>query len=115
MQNLNALFGAAYRERQRFSVPQLGYLGYRISDGERKAYFGDVADPALSQQEQTEQYLHPEASASRASCLTVFSTTYSLPLIQGRAPNFDSANICVNARTHSNRPLLSPSAPQEKK
>ena len=28
MQNLNALFGVAYRKRQRFSVPQLGYLGY---------------------------------------------------------------------------------------
>jgi hypothetical protein len=27
MQNLNALFGVAYRERRRFSVPQLGYLG----------------------------------------------------------------------------------------
>jgi hypothetical protein len=31
MQNLNALFGAAYRERQRFSVPQLGYLGYQMT------------------------------------------------------------------------------------
>ena len=29
MQNLNALFGVAYREIQRFSVPQLGYLGYQ--------------------------------------------------------------------------------------
>jgi len=29
MQNLNALYGVAYRERQRFSVPQLGYLGYQ--------------------------------------------------------------------------------------
>jgi hypothetical protein len=28
IQNLNALFGVAYRERRRFSVPQLGYLGY---------------------------------------------------------------------------------------
>jgi hypothetical protein len=28
-QNLNALFGVAYREGQRFSVPQLGYLGYQ--------------------------------------------------------------------------------------
>ena len=27
--NLNALFGVAYRERQRFSVSQLGYLGYQ--------------------------------------------------------------------------------------
>ena len=27
-QNLNGLFGVAYRERRRFSVPQLGYLGY---------------------------------------------------------------------------------------
>jgi hypothetical protein len=31
MQLQNALFGVAYRERQRFSVPQLGYLGYQIS------------------------------------------------------------------------------------
>jgi hypothetical protein len=29
--NLNALFGVAYRETQRFSVPQLGYLGYRVA------------------------------------------------------------------------------------
>jgi hypothetical protein len=28
---LNALFGVAYRESRRFSVPQLGYLGYRIT------------------------------------------------------------------------------------
>jgi hypothetical protein len=31
MQNLNALFGVAYREKQRFSVPQLGYLGYQVT------------------------------------------------------------------------------------
>ncbi|HEX4201444.1 MAG TPA: hypothetical protein VHY59_07995, partial [Chthoniobacterales bacterium] len=31
IQNLNALFGVAYRESRRFSVPQLGYLGYRIT------------------------------------------------------------------------------------
>ena len=30
MQNLNALFGVAYQEIQRFSVPQLGYLSYRL-------------------------------------------------------------------------------------
>jgi hypothetical protein len=30
LQNLNALFGVDYRENQRFSVPQLGYLGYHI-------------------------------------------------------------------------------------
>jgi hypothetical protein len=29
MQNLNALFGVAYREMRRFSVPQLGYSGYQ--------------------------------------------------------------------------------------
>jgi len=34
MQNLNALIGVAYRESCRFSVPQLGYLGYQITDGE---------------------------------------------------------------------------------
>lgn len=28
-QNLNALFGVAYRAIQQFSVPQLGCLGYR--------------------------------------------------------------------------------------
>jgi hypothetical protein len=33
MQILNALFGVAYRERQQFSVRQLGYLGYRILKG----------------------------------------------------------------------------------
>jgi hypothetical protein len=27
MQNLNALFGVAYREGRRFSVPQFGLLG----------------------------------------------------------------------------------------
>jgi hypothetical protein len=29
MLNLNALRGVAYRESEPFSVPQLGYLGYR--------------------------------------------------------------------------------------
>jgi len=43
MQNLNALFGVAYGERRWFSVPQLGYLGYQISDGKRKAHLGGVA------------------------------------------------------------------------
>jgi hypothetical protein len=38
VENLNALVGVAYRERQRFSVPQLGYLGYQILDG--KGCFG---------------------------------------------------------------------------
>ena len=31
IQNLNALIGVAYRERQRFSVPQWGYLGYQVT------------------------------------------------------------------------------------
>jgi len=45
MQNLNALVGVAYRERRRFSVPQLGYLGYQIPDG--KDVSGVTAERAI--------------------------------------------------------------------
>jgi hypothetical protein len=42
MRNLNALFGVAYRGRQRFSIPQLGYFGYLSLGWKTKAYFGSV-------------------------------------------------------------------------
>ena len=48
--NLNALFGVAYRERRRFLVPQLGYLGYfyplpplLMSSWNVQSYFFDSA------------------------------------------------------------------------